>query len=218
MRRLAPFSLVCMALALSWARARTPTEAAVELFDNGRYPEAAASLSRIVAADPGNAAACFYLGLSIERGPGGRNYEDARPWLGRAASLAPNNAEYVGEYGGACLHIAERDCSILCAIRGRDALKRVLVLNPDSLKARDGLMQFYARAPWPLGSSSRAFEQAGEIARRDRNLGVRAYLNLEGIFEDRGSRTDARKACRAAIELDPASADARSALGRLGTP
>jgi hypothetical protein len=103
------------------------------------------------------------------------------------------------------------------ALRGRDAMKRTIALDPGQLEARADLMEFYARAPWPLGSSSRALGQADEIGRRDRVRGVRAELRLAQLFEQKDDRSDARDACKAALELDPADAAAAAALARLGT-
>ena len=77
-------------------------------------------------------------------------------------------------------------------------------MNPDDMEARDGLMQFYAKAPWPLGDSSRALSMAGEIAKRDPKRGLAAYRAIGAIFERKGLHEAALAAGRAAQSLAPA--------------
>jgi hypothetical protein len=71
-------------------------------------------------------------------------------------------------------------------------------------------MEFYAKAPWPLGDADKAMEQAAEIARRDPKRGAAAYRDAGGIFEKRGPR-------RACARRRSASAKARPRAGRSDT-
>ena len=215
MRSLAIAALSCT---VAWARAQTPIEAAVGLYSAKQYAEAVAAFEKIVAADPRSAAGCYYLGMSIQRRHDAHSLDDSVPWLEKAVALDPKNATYVGDYGGTCFLLADRDHSYRYAIRGRDSMIKAIALDPGDLPARDGLMQFYARAPWPLGSPDRALAQAEEIGRRNPARGVRAFLKLVQIFEKKDDRPAARDACKAALKLDPADATATAAMARLADP
>jgi hypothetical protein len=47
-------------------------------------------------------------------------------------------------------------------------------------------MEFYAKAPWPLGDADKAMDLAGQIARRDAKSGAAAFNRVAGIFESKG--------------------------------
>lgn len=205
--------LLLLACALAPLRAG-PLDDAARLCAEKKYPEAEAALRPLAAAQPPDARACYTLGLALMR-QGGPKLDEAATWLQKATELAPNEPSYAGDYGGACLTLAQRRTSFSLATRGRDAMQRAIALDPGYLKARDGLMMFYAQAPWPLGSSAKAFDQATEIARRDKAHGLKAYLGLGRTYEKRNSAANARQAYQAALQLDPASADATAGLARL---
>ncbi len=204
--------LLLLMAGLAAARADSTTDAAVALYRSRRYLEAQSALTAIVAAEPRNARACHYLGLALRRAGGDRALDQALPWLRKAAELAPGNAGYVGDYGGACLELADRHGSFMLATRGRDALERAVALDPGDLAARTGLMQFYARAPWPLGDSQRARREAAEIGRRSPSRGARAWELLGRIRDREGDRDGARSAYREALRLEPKSPSAAAAL------
>lgn len=161
--RLAAF--LCFAAAL--ARAETPLDSAVALFKAKQYPAARAALEKITAAEPGNAAACYYLGQTLLRRGDSTALDDAAKWLEKAARLEPRNATYLAAFGGTSLQLASKNTSFSAATKGRDAMEQAIALDPGDLDAREGLMQFYERAPWPLGSSAKAAAQLEEIRRRD---------------------------------------------------
>lgn len=144
--------------------------AAIELFQAHRYPEAREALEHVVAADPGNAAACHYLGRTIAARNDNAALEEGVKWLEKAATLEPDNAVYLGIYGGSSLQLAGRTNSVSAATRGRDAMEKALAIDPSYLTAREGLFQFYQRAPWPLGSSAKAATQLAEIRKLDPDL------------------------------------------------
>ncbi len=203
-------------LALAGAlRADPELDRAVQLYGAHRYPEARAALEQITAAHPQDAAACYYLGMTLRhRGDAGAR-DAAIVWLQRAVALAPANAAYLGDYGGTCLELADQHHSFTFATRGRSAMEKAIALDPNNLDARQGLMQFYARAPWPLGSGARARTQADEILRRDPARGLRAFLVLGRALEKAGNREGARDAYAVALKLDPANAEAAAAASRL---
>lgn len=149
---------------------REPLTVAIELFTGRRYPEARVAFEKIVAAEPANAAAHHYLGRTLTARHDLPAIEEGLRHLARAADLEPRNAVYLGIYGGASLQHAGRTNSLVAATRGREAMERALAIDPGYLDAREGLFQFYQRAPWPLGSSAKAAAQLEEIRRRDPDL------------------------------------------------
>jgi len=189
----------------SSARAETAIEAAIALYAAKDYPGAEAALENIVAANPQNPVACYYLGMALRHESDELALKKAASWLEKAVTLAPGNAAYVYDYGETCWLIADRERTVVYAIRGRDAIKKAIALNPDNLDAREGLMEFYARATWPFGSSARALAQADEIGRRDSARGLRAYLRLVQIFEKKADRRAAGDAGKAALKLEPST-------------
>jgi tetratricopeptide (TPR) repeat protein len=212
------FRLLLLLALAGPASADSGLEAAVRLYDARQYPEAQADLERLTAARPGDAAAAYYLGMTLRHRGDPRALDDAVAWLEKAVALAPANSTYLGDYGGTCLELADRHHSFSFATRGRNAMEKAVALDPGNLEARQGLMQFYARAPWPLGSVTRARTQADEILRRDPLRGRRAFLGLGRALEKAGNRSGAREAYAVALRLDPASAEAAAALARLPAP
>jgi len=149
------------------ARADLDLAGAISLYQKHDYPAARVALEKITSAEPANAAACYYLGSTLLHRGDAKALDDAVPWLEQAARLAPTNATYLAEFGGASLELAGKNTSISAATKGRDAMEQAIKLDPANLDARAGLMQFYERAPWPLGSSAKAAAQLEEIRQRD---------------------------------------------------
>jgi tetratricopeptide (TPR) repeat protein len=145
-------------------------KAAIDLFNAKRYPEARESLERVVAATPRNASACHYLGRAIVARNDNAAFEEGLKWLAKAVELEPNNASYLGIYGGASLQLAGRTSSLSAASKGREAMEKALTIDPKFLAAREGLFLFYDRAPWPIGSKSKAAAQLQEIQKQDPDL------------------------------------------------
>lgn len=177
-------SLLLFAGFVARAPGATPLDLAISLYHQHRYPEARIVLDRLVVTDPASAEACHYLGLTISKRNDAGALDEAIPWLEKAVSLAPRDADILGDYGGICLLLAGQHRSLSYATKGRSAMQDCIALDPDNLDARDGLMRFYAEAPWPFGSSAKALEQAGEIAKRDPAHGFRAFLYLKRNAKD----------------------------------
>lgn len=191
MRLRVPFALLLALLAGAGAVAAPASpdlEAAVALYHAKKFPDARAALEEVVAREPGSAEACYYLGRTLELRAIPDALGQAIPWYERAIALEPLNATYLARYGGASLQFASRTKSLTAARKGRDAMEKALTLNPDDLDAREGLIQFYQRAPWPLGSSAKAAAQLEEIRRRDptRATALRV-LNLANAKDYRGA-------------------------------
>jgi tetratricopeptide (TPR) repeat protein len=145
-------------------------DAALALFKARRYPEARPLLEKIVTANPKHAAAHHYLGRTIAARSDTAALEEGLGWLAKAVELEPNNAIYLGVFGGTSLQVAARTNSLSAANKGREAMEKALAIDPAYLEAREGLFQFYERAPWPIGSSAKAKVQLEEIRKRDPDL------------------------------------------------
>ncbi len=172
------FALI-FGLVISAAQAASLSEA-IALYAAKKYPEARLALEKITAAEPKNAAAAYYYGMTIRRRGDPTALDDAVPWLAKAAELEPTNPTYLGDFGGSSLQLAGKTRSLSAATLGREAMIRAVELNPDYLEAREGLMQYYAQAPWIAGgSSSKAYAQAEEIRKRDPARGLTALISLK---------------------------------------
>lgn len=174
---------------------------AVALYKGKHYPEAEAILEPLAAAEPANAEAAYFLGMTFLRAGGPAALDSAHVWLGKAVKLKPDDAGYLAEYAGVCLLLADRDSSFSLALEGRDDMAQAIAKNPDDIEAKEGLMRFYAKAPWPLGDSAKAMALAADIARRDPKKGVREYDSLIATFSKAGRSEDAAAATRAEQSL-----------------
>jgi len=184
----------------AWA---APLDDGRALYRQKKYAEAVAVLGPLAAAEPANADAAYFLGMSYLRRGGPDSLDSARLWLGKATSLAPNNAGYLGDYAGVTLLMADRDSSLQLAMEGRNAMRRAVEADPTNIEACEGLMHFYARAPFPLGSSTRALALAAQIAKLDPKRGAAAYLSIAAQFEKDGRKQEALTATQAAQSLAP---------------
>jgi len=176
---------------------------AISLYRQKRFAEARALLEPLAAAQPANAEASFYLGMAILSEGGPSSLDSARSWLGKAVRLSPDNEGYLSQYAGLCLLAADRDSSFSLALEGREAMTRAIAQDPGDLEAREGLMRFYAKAPWPLGDPAKAMAQAADIGRADPRRGAAAYRSLAETFLKAGRGEQARLAAQCAQSLAP---------------
>lgn len=202
--------LSALALAHLSALAAAPLDDAIALYDAKRYPEARAALEKLTAAEPTNAAAAHQLGLTLLLRGDTNALKDAVPWLAKAAELEPTNSTYLADFGGPCMQLADKTNSLSGATRGRDAMLKAIELNPNNLDAREGVMQFFAQAPWPIGSSVKAAAQADEIAKRDPARGFLAQVTLKTSAK---KYAEASALCETYLKTNP---DAYTALYQIG--
>lgn len=147
---------------------------AIALFDTHRVPEARARLADIVAKEPANSRALWYLGrsdLAMQR------REEAADTLAKAAALAPGDHRILADYGSASLLRATELGTSFRALgfarRGRNALEQAVKLAPDVIGYREGLVQFYTRAPvFAGGDFDKAYAHIAEITKRDPERGT----------------------------------------------
>ncbi len=158
---------------ISAGAAESAFEPAMALARAKRYPEARELLEKVVAAEPQNAVAWHELGQVWRARHDTEAYEKAVSCLARAVELAPENADYLADYGGTSLELAAKTRSLSAATKGREAMEKAVQLNPDNLDAREGLFQYYTQAPFFVGgSASKAAAQLEEIRRRDPDRGT----------------------------------------------
>ena len=207
----APMIRVILLLALPCAAAATPVDDAIGLYRSKKYSEALAALEKIVAGGPADATACHALGMTLRQPGDTAALETALPWLRKAAELAPANADYLADYGGASLQVAAAKRSFLAATRGRDALEKALRLDPDDVDTHEALFEFYTQAPWPLGSAARAAAHLKEIGKAD---AVRAVALQARLQADEGNYPAAFRLCEGLLAQQPARYHALYEFGR----
>ena len=193
-----------------------PLAAAIALFDAKRVPEAREQLAAVVAREPQNPRALWYLGqceLKMQR------RESAADLLARAAELAPNNAEILADYGSASLlHATELGVSFSAigyARRGRNALEQAVKLDPDNIDYREGLVQFYSRAPsFAGGDFTRAYVHIAAITKRDPSRG--AVIKANTLCSEK-RYDEALAACETYLHTQPDSYLALYTIGRIAS-
>jgi len=190
----------CLALLFAGTAFASPLEDAIALYKDKKIPEARAALEAITTAEPQNAEACYYLGLTLLHSRDPKLLESAVGWFKKAVDLQPENVAYLFEYGGNSLNLAGKTRSLGAANRGRDALEKVIKLDPAHLDAHEALYQFYDQAPWPIGSSSKANAHLEEIRKYDP---VRARIILITTRTNSKDYAEAFKLCDEAVAKIP---------------
>lgn len=185
--------------------------AAMALYKAQRYPEAREAWEKVTAAEPKNAAAAYYLGMTWRKRGDNEAMEKAIVWLGKASELEPKNATYLADYGGTSLELASRTWSLGAATRGRDAMEKAVAMDPGNVDARDGLFQFYTQAPWPLGSSAKAAAHLAEIQKLDPERGTALAVIAKANAKDFAA---AFALCEAVLKKEPDSYLAGYQYGR----
>ena len=193
-----------------------PLAAAVELFIAKRVPEARDQLASLVAKEPKNTRALWFLGqcelLMQHRGV-------AAEILARAAELAPSNAAILADYGSASLlYATELGISFRAigyAKRGRVALEQAVTIDPSNIDYREGLVQFYTRAPaFAGGDIARAYLHIAEIAKLDPSRG--AVVKANTLCSEK-RYDEALAACEAYLLTQPDNYLALYTLGRVAS-
>ena len=157
--------------AQAWAKghaAAAPCPARPEIaadLDAGQYAKAADTLQQELARNPNNAQAALWLARSfLDMG----KYDQAVNYAERAVQLSPDCSEshfwLARSYGMK----ADMDRSFWLARKAKVEYQTAVKLDPDNLRARRDLMEFYLQAPWILGGSKdKAWAQVQEIASRN---------------------------------------------------
>ena len=185
------------------ASAQNGGEAGIASFHANQYADARRALDAAVREHPNDARAHHYLGrIAMHE----TRFGDAITHLQRAAELEPSVAEHQILLGRAYGQMAVRSGlrkKFGFAKRARVALERAVELDPSSIEARSGLIQFHLLAPGLVGgSSSKARAHAAEIAKRNP---FRGALARAWIAEDRKDYDQAAREYRDAITQAPDS-------------
>jgi Tfp pilus assembly protein PilF len=112
------------------------------------------------------------------------DYETAANLLEKAVAQSPNNAEahfLLGEAYGTLAQNANIFRQATLASKTHREFARAVELDPNNLDGRWGLIEFYMMAPGFMGGDEKkAFEQAGEIKKRDAMRGHQAFAYIYG--------------------------------------
>ena len=192
--------------------AATTLAQARELFTARRDGDAQAAFEQLLAADPANHDAVYHLGrIAKRRG----DWKSAAERYERCTQLAPTIALYWADLGQAYGKLAGKAGifqQLGLARKCRSALEKAVELAPGNLEYRQGLVEFYEKAP-PIagGGREKALAQAGEIARLDPYIGSLTT----GSIQSRAKNWPAAEAAfRAAATLRPEAPEPQVRLGQ----
>ncbi len=162
-----PVALLGLAFGVLAGSIGAMAESAEALLRQRRLPEAQQAFEERIRTRPDDAEAHHQLGrLALAR----QEYEAAMPALEKAVSLEPEEPGYQFHYGAACLQHADQLGMTLRALslgrRGRNAMVRAVELAPDNVEFRQGLIEFYLRAPSIVGGSVEKARDQAEALRR----------------------------------------------------
>lgn len=206
-------SLVPARAAALPAGASADLAAACELYTARRDAEAQSAFERILATEPANHEAVYHLGrLAKRRG----DWATTAKQFERCTELAPASALYWIELGDAYGKLAAKAGifqQLGLARKCRTALEKAVALAPDEISYREGLIEFYEKAPAIAGGGhDKALAQAAAIAQRDPFTGAM----IAGGIRTRAHRwTEAEAAYRLAAQNRPDSTEPAAAIGLL---
>ena len=185
----------------------------VELFDKRNFKQAAVEFQNALSRNANDVEALFYLGrLAFQE----NQLDEAKAFLEKACAVDPHNSEafhWLGRVYGVQAKELGIPRGFGPARRTGKALEKAVALDPDNLKARLELADFYRKAPLIVGGGKRAsVAQVNEIARRDAYLGLLAQGDL--AF-DESRFADARRDYERAVKLAARRGEAHFRLGLL---
>jgi tetratricopeptide (TPR) repeat protein len=162
------------------AATRSPElQAAAELYNQRKNPEAKAAFEKLAAADAKNAEPWHFLGQLAIRAD---EAETAVKHHEKAVALDPANSNYQWRLGDAYGRSAQKAgvfSKMGLAGKCRTAYEKAVELDPKNLEARSSLMNYYQQAPGIAGGSKdKALAQAQEIKQLDASRGRFAFATL----------------------------------------
>jgi len=189
---------------------------AIALFEAKKIPEARVHLADLVAREPENVRALWYLGKAELKL---RRRSEAAATLARAAALAPQDHAILADYGSASLlratELGVSFSAIGYARRGRTALEQAVALSPGTIAYREGLVQFYTRAPGFVGGDfDKAYAHIAEITKRD---AARGAVILANTLAAEKRYNEALAACEKILRDQPDNYLALYTLGRIAS-
>jgi len=149
------FAIVVIFLLMAIELQAQTIDEGVAFIQSGKFAEARKVFEQIIEKDDKNAEAHFQLGqIFLNRAYAERNVDEAVDQLEKAVDLNPNNADYQYGYGAALGEKAQHAGVIkqaFLAPKIKNAFKRAVELNPQHVRARIGLAQYYIMAPSIMG-------------------------------------------------------------------
>lgn len=196
-----PALILSLTLPLGSAR-EISLAAAQALIAAQRVPEAREPLEMLVASDPDNLEARLTL-AGVYNSLGRR--DDGIRLLEPLLETHPNDARVLGIYAGqSMLRAGELRAgfrALRLARRGRELMERAVILAPDEIAYREGLVDFYRQAPMIAGGSlAKAREHAAALAKLDP---VRGGAWLAAILVEEGKYPEALAVCDTALATRP---------------
>ena len=183
---------------------------AIALYRQKNDSASRAELEKIIAAEPTNAEAFFYLG-KIERRE--KHFEAAVADQEKATQLGPDRADYFIALGDAYGKLASESRSFTLAQQSCAALEHAVGLAPRSEEARAALIDFCRKAPSIVGGGmAKAYQQANELRAIDPPAGTRLLITL---YADEGRDVEAFQAAAETLKDHPNDYGLLFAVGRL---
>jgi tetratricopeptide (TPR) repeat protein len=186
------------------AQAPLPPTSPEQLIDARRFDEAKAAIQTMLAKDKNDPSALFYMGrLEYAQGHSGQ----AVDWFEKAVKRNESNSLYHTWLGNALGDEAQKASKLrqpFLARRVKSEYERAVALDPKSIDAREGLVDFYSIAPGFMGGSmDKAREQANEIVKLDP---IRGNFRLARVAERSKDLPAAEVAYKSVITAAPDSA------------
>ncbi len=152
---------------------------AVQLYTHGDFERAAATLTDLSQADPGDAETRLWLGKSLLKI---RKWDDAVREMRKAVELQPNNAQYRLWLGRANGNKASHSFFLTALGWAKEVVKAFQaaeMLAPKNLDVRFDLLQYYLDAPGTLGGGrDKAEAEARAIAQLNPAEGFAARASI----------------------------------------
>ena len=174
--------IVAIVLLLQTDLSAQTIDEGVTLVQQKRYAEAKAVFEQILDKNKNDAEAHYRLGsVLFNRGFKDRDVDEAVDQLEKAVDLNPNNADYQFMYGAALGEKAQNSGMLkqaFLAPKIKNAFKRSVELNPQNVRARIALAQYYLQAPSIMGGDdAEGWKQLDEGIKLDELQGrpVKAY-------------------------------------------
>jgi tetratricopeptide (TPR) repeat protein len=214
-----PLALLAIASAASAFATDTPSPAfttAVQLFDARRLPEARDAFTAVVAREPTNPEALWYLARAQAKL---QHRDEALVFFARALELAPRDPRILADYGiTSALRAGELGINFRAlglARKGREAMEKAVALSPDNIAYRENLVEFYRNAPGIAGGDmAKAYAQAEAIAQRDPRRGLLLRASIQA-YDKRYD--EALATCTEILRTAPDTYTALYTLGRIAS-
>jgi len=198
-------ALVLCAISL---RAQTPagvsaTPSVEQLIAARRFDDAKPAIDAMLARNGKDPAALYLMGrLTYAQGNSGR----AVDWFEKAVDGDENNATYHLWLGNALGDEAQKASKFrqpFLARRVKNEFERAVALDPRSVLARQGLVDFYSVAPGIMGGDmNKAKQQANEMLPLS---GMRGHYALARIAERQKDSVTAERELKASVAAQPDS-------------